>query len=318
MIFHMNYIMYIFKLIKILQIIQAENLDNCVKIFVIESHQDIGKIFVLEEYNEDGNLCNFIEQTINNFNIDLIIKCLIDIIKGLLQLSKYKYMHRDIKPQNIVFDGTKFKLIDFETSKCYGQDLTIYQSCIGTKTCIAPEIQLQLQYSSKCDIWSVGCVLYYILYKQFPFQNYDRGQILKYYQRNEMLKLPSNLNKELNDLLQQMLKPREIDRISINVLYFQLKMIKLLIKLKINDPEDNLVSFIDRIKFIIQSELDQDICKKIYTCFKAVLNQKVNSKNENYKTKQSLKIAVQEIIREFENEKIYLDLMKLIKQQIQE
>ncbi|CAK60519.1 unnamed protein product (macronuclear) [Paramecium tetraurelia] len=317
MTFPMNFIMQIFKWIKILTIIQREKFHNCIQIHTVEYHQDIEKIFVLEEYNQQGNLHDFLKNN-QNFTNNQIINCLLDIIKGLQQLSQHQYMHRDIKPQNIVFDGTKFKLIDFETCKYYGQDFSKLQSRIGTFICRAPEVQLDFAYSSKCDVWSIGCLLYYILYKSFPLQNYDPLQLLLLYQNNHQLKFPSQIiNKELNGLLQQMLKIREIDRISLNTLYFLLKIIKCLIKFNINNPEENLASLIERIQLIMCSETNQEICKKIYICFKTLLIYQINTENQNDQQREKLKRATQEIIREFENEQIFLDLMRQINQQIQ-
>ncbi|CAD8142863.1 unnamed protein product [Paramecium octaurelia] len=314
----MNFIMQIYKWIKILTIIKREKFHNCIKQHIIEYHQDKQQIIVLEEYNQQGNLYDFIKNN-QNFTCNQIINCLLDIIKGLQQLSQHQYMHRDIKPQNIVFDGTKFKLIDFETCKYYGQDSYKYQSRIGTLTCMAPEAQLDFAYSSKCDVWSVGCVLYYILYKSFPLQNYDSLSLLIFYQNNHQLEFPSQvINKELYDLMQQMLKTREIDRISLNALFFLLKMIKSSMTFNISNLEENLASLIQRIQFIFYSEKSYDICKKIYTCFKTLLIYQVNTETQNDQKREKLKRATLEIIREFENEQIYLDLIRQIQQQIQD
>lgn len=51
-----------------------------------------------------------------------ILKCLLDIIGGLLELKKLNIFHRDIKPDNIVYDGKDFKIIDFETAKKFQDD----------------------------------------------------------------------------------------------------------------------------------------------------------------------------------------------------
>lgn len=53
----------------------------------------------------------------NEFDIQEILKCLLNIIDGLLELKSLYIMHRDIKPDNIVYDGNNYKIIDFETAK---------------------------------------------------------------------------------------------------------------------------------------------------------------------------------------------------------
>ena len=69
-------------------------------------------------------------------------------------------IHCDIKPDNILFTNfrkTSVRLIDFGCSCYEGQ--TIY-SYIQTRYYRAPEIVLNLDYNTKIDIWSLGCVIY--------------------------------------------------------------------------------------------------------------------------------------------------------------
>ncbi|CAD8047163.1 unnamed protein product [Paramecium sonneborni] len=106
----------------------------------------------------------------NKLDNSQILKCMLDIIEGLIQLKNLKMMHRDIKPDNIVYDGENFKIIDFETAKIINNDNIKFQSLdVGTNGYRAPQIIFEKQYSSKCDIWSLGCVLYFMLFKKEIF-----------------------------------------------------------------------------------------------------------------------------------------------------
>ena len=77
-------------------------------------------------------------------------------------------VHRDIKPENIMYgsDG-EIKLIDFGLSKM-GKIHEHLKTIAGTPYYMAPEV-LEGSYDSKCDIWSLGVLMYVLLCGYLPF-----------------------------------------------------------------------------------------------------------------------------------------------------
>ena len=78
-------------------------------------------------------------------------------------------VHRDIKPENIMYgrDG-EIKLIDFGLSKRVQDKFTWLNTVAGTPFYMAPEV-LDGEYNSKCDIWSLGVLMYVLLCGYLPF-----------------------------------------------------------------------------------------------------------------------------------------------------
>lgn len=74
-------------------------------------------------------------------------------------------VHRDLKPENVLYDnkhaGSVIKVVDFGTSWMIDRNIKMDQK-IGTPYYIAPEI-LDDQYDEKCDVWSLGVMLYILL-----------------------------------------------------------------------------------------------------------------------------------------------------------
>ncbi len=108
----------------------------------------------------------YIEKFNNQNNI--IINIINQILSGLNYLHNNKITHRDIKLDNIMIDpnNNKIKIIDFGLA-CYGYPC---KDIVGTSGFFAPEMIYDSQnYNSKCDIWSLGCVLYYIVCRTLPF-----------------------------------------------------------------------------------------------------------------------------------------------------
>lgn len=102
------------------------------------------------------------------------------IIKSLLlsvnYLHKRGIVHRGINSSNIVFPKTgslHVRLIDFGSSADTNREpIPFSVPCSNKPQYIAPEV-FNLDYSEKCDIWSVGIVTYEILSKNRPFDNYS-------------------------------------------------------------------------------------------------------------------------------------------------
>lgn len=74
-------------------------------------------------------------------------------------LHANKIVHRDIKCANIFLNKEgKVKLGDLNVSKVAKRGLL--KTMIGTPYYISPEVWQGKFYDSKCDVWSLGCVIY--------------------------------------------------------------------------------------------------------------------------------------------------------------
>ena len=58
------------------------------------------------------------------------------------------------------------KIIDFNVAK---QSKSTMLTCTGLPEWSAPEMLQRSHYTTKIDMWSLGCVLYFMLFAQKPF-----------------------------------------------------------------------------------------------------------------------------------------------------
>lgn len=90
-------------------------------------------------------------------------------------------MHRDLKPENILMNrdekDPKITIIDFGTSGIFDSEHKMQQK-FGTPYYIAPEV-LKNNYDEKCDLWSVGVILYILLCGYPPFNGSNDEEIIK-------------------------------------------------------------------------------------------------------------------------------------------
>jgi calcium-dependent protein kinase len=79
-------------------------------------------------------------------------------------------VHRDLKLENFLYerkDADFLKLIDFGFSNIWEKHTKMELSC-GTLSYVAPEV-LMKSYTSQCDLWSLGVIVFILLVGYMPF-----------------------------------------------------------------------------------------------------------------------------------------------------
>lgn len=95
-------------------------------------------------------------------------------IYGIASAMKYlhskSYMHRDLKPQNILMDNNLYpKVSDFGLSKSYSLENTIM--ALGTPVYMAPEIWLSYEYTKAVDVYAYSLIVYEIITNKKPYND---------------------------------------------------------------------------------------------------------------------------------------------------
>jgi calcium-dependent protein kinase len=232
---------------------------NIIKMYCSYQYKDY--LYNIMDYAEGGELSQLINSDIEipEFKIKDIFK---QIIEGVKFIHGKNVIHRDLKPNNILFldkEKTHIVIIDFGISGISnGLNKEIIKA--GTFKFTPPEIlsKNNFQSSNKIDIWSLGVILYLMYFKKYPFDGENNKEIRKKVERDE-LKFPIGIKirKSLVNLLRGMFEKNAKRRIDCNDYLFDLYF---------NDDSEEFEIFkneVNKKKFRIIPDLDINDCSNV-------------------------------------------------------
>ncbi|KAI6215809.1 BMA-CDK-4, isoform b [Aphelenchoides besseyi] len=126
----------------------------------------------------DCDLAEFVCKQTEDLPVEQIRDIIKEIFKGLDFLHINSYIHRDIKPQNILMKNGRVKIADFGLSRNYGLHTTFSPEVV-TLWYRSPELLLQCKYNTAVDIWSVGCIFAELYNREALFPAPSEAKLLR-------------------------------------------------------------------------------------------------------------------------------------------
>eukprot|EP00112_Aurelia_sp_Birch-Aquarium-sp1_P012887 Seg2716.3 transcript_id=Seg2716.3/GoldUCD/mRNA.D3Y31 product="Serine/threonine-protein kinase 33" protein_id=Seg2716.3/GoldUCD/D3Y31 len=142
-----------------------------------EVYETSKKMFLVMELCDKGGLDELLKKRVR-FSEEETLCVMKQLISAVVYLHENNIVHRDLKLENILLcepdvdeKPINIKLTDFGLSYILdgaGSDYMMQQVC-GTPMYMAPEVITNLGYSERCDVWSCGVIMYYLLNGAPPF-----------------------------------------------------------------------------------------------------------------------------------------------------
>ncbi|MCP5420580.1 MAG: serine/threonine protein kinase [Gammaproteobacteria bacterium] len=168
------------------------NHPNIVNIFDIGSHKDF--FYLVMEYVPGGTLRDYISQGISIEESIRVIKIIAD---ALGYAHSRGIIHRDIKPQNILFHGNGNPMIvDFGIAKSVNSKTGLTNSgmSLGTPRYMSPEQIRGKVVGTQSDLYSLGVMFYEMLTGQLPYSANDSFALAFQHVSEPIPRLPCAIN----------------------------------------------------------------------------------------------------------------------------
>ena len=158
--------------------IDAKNTQVVIReiMFLKENHHPNIANIIGVDFVSDDVCCIMLEHggiSLRNY-MDAVADIPLSIVKGFMRelceavsfVNERGYLHRDIKPDNIMIKDGHVKLIDFGLSRTYSYPVRKMSNAVCTMWYKAPELILgEEKYTTAIEVWSVACVFFSMLTK---------------------------------------------------------------------------------------------------------------------------------------------------------
>ena len=163
--------------VEILKSLQHPNIIRCIDFFVEKN-----LLCLVTEYADLGDLSKIIKYQVLSgyfFAEEIILNWFVQLCFAIKYIHSKNILHRDLKLSNIFLTSKgNIKLGDFGIAKILSSKDELTKTLVGTPYYLSPELCLKKPYNHKSDIWSLGCILYEMMYLKHAFEAESIGELV--------------------------------------------------------------------------------------------------------------------------------------------
>ena len=226
--------------------ININSLFNSRFILKIEdSYQNSKQLNIISEYFEGITLKDFLlhehKKDRRFLKEEIIWKIFIQLSLAIYRIHIKNVIHRNIKTSTVFLD-TKYnlKLTYFKDAYLLKSENDLCKEEIEPKNYMAPEIFKKEGYNTKSDIWSLGVILYEMCTFNKPFDDENQDNLYQKIINAKYASIGNKYSKELIALIDEMLRIKPEERISIKDIIHKYVFIS-------RSKETNLFDYVDKV-----------------------------------------------------------------------
>ena len=226
--------------------ININSLFNSRFILKIEdSYQNSKQLNIISEYFEGITLKDFLlhehKKDRRFLKEEIIWKIFIQLSLAIYRIHIKNIIHRNIKTSTVFLD-TKYnlKLTYFKDAYLLKSENDLCKEEIEPKNYMAPEIFKKEGYNTKSDIWSLGVILYEMCTFNKPFDDENQDNLYQKIINAKYASIGNKYSKELISLIDEMLRIKPEERISIKDIIHKYVFIS-------RSKETNLFDYVDKV-----------------------------------------------------------------------
>lgn len=208
-------------------VLDQENVEKEIEAHKLMDHKHIAKlydffmegriVYLVLEYCRSGNLFRYINRHIelSEGEAKRIFK---QTCEGIAYMHGLGYINRDLKPENLLLDeDNNIKICDLGWA-CHLSESAYRKLKAGTYAYMAPECLVGDLQDEAADVWSLGILLFELLYNKEPFSGVSCNDQLKKVKTSRPDFLKRNISEEAKQLISQILQLEKNCRPSLNAI----------------------------------------------------------------------------------------------------
>lgn len=197
-----------------MSVLKTLNHPNIIKLHDVFFDNENKNVYLVLDYFKNGDMTNILKN--KPLKEKYAKKYMRQLAHGLKYLYDKNILHRDLKLQNIlVTDSYDIVITDFGFARYFEDDCMLKTLC-GSPLYMSPEILIKKSYNNKSDLWSVGIIMYELLFAQVPFKASNMIDLMKKVKHKDVV-IPEEykdiISNEAQDLLFYLLKKNPKNRI---------------------------------------------------------------------------------------------------------
>ncbi|XP_011882449.1 PREDICTED: testis-specific serine/threonine-protein kinase 3-like [Vollenhovia emeryi] len=189
-------------------------------IHFLQAIETTHRVYIIMEFAQNGSLLDVIRR---DTYIDELRsrRWFRQLLEAIDYCHEHGIVHRDVKCENLLMDHRfNIKLSDFGFARGQMQskngEWPLSTTYCGSYAYASPEILRGVPYQPQlADIWSMGVVLYAMVYGQLPFDDTNYAQLLKQVQNRVVFLKRPKISQSCRSLIARILVPQHA-RLRIN------------------------------------------------------------------------------------------------------
>ncbi|CAB4411036.1 unnamed protein product [Rhizophagus irregularis] len=193
--------------------------DGIINLYDAEINKEKGYLLMLLECGEQDFAHYLYSQNGIPINLNVIRFYWEQMLNAVYAIQLEKIVHTDLKPANFIIVNEKLKLIDFGIAKTIPNDTTnIHRDQhVGTINYMSPEAlndtsdpetnksgKKCLKQGRPSDVWSLGCILYQMVYGHTPFSHLNMSKKYKaILDENYIISFPVTTNNQSDNIVDE-------------------------------------------------------------------------------------------------------------------